>query len=359
MEKFSQFRDRGKNHSFYSKRSSNQLTILLPGSGISPFIPNAPPSSTATKLFHLFLFVPRLFVLVLYTAFFLCASNVPFLPQALQKLFTWGFLFIAWIFWGDLQLDGVKRGSLSQQPPERMPGAPPASVIAASFTSPIDAVYLAAVFDPIFTISYPTSRRVVRVGLWRALWQALSPTQLRTEPPPEGSAKLTTVAELLAQNPGRVVAVFPECATTNGMGILPFSPSLLTVPGDVKIFPVSIRYTAPDITTPVPGAWWRFLWRLLSRPTHVMRIRIADAIYNTAGMVNGIGGSSGVETRSGARSRGREIDDGDDDDDEEVSFEEQRVLDRVAETLARLGRNKRVGLTVTDKAKFVEAWNKK
>ncbi|KAJ4389278.1 Lysophosphatidic acid:oleoyl-CoA acyltransferase 1 [Gnomoniopsis smithogilvyi] len=329
MEKFSQFRDRG--------------------SGISPFIPHAPPSSAPTKLFHLFLFVPRLFVLVLYTAFFLCASNIPFLPQALQKLFTWGFLFIAWIFWGDLQLDGVKRGSLSQQPPERMPGAPPASVIAASFTSPIDAVYLAAVFDPIFTISYPASRQVVRVGLWRALWQALSASHLRTEP--EDGAKLTTVAELLAQNPGRVVAVFPECATTNGTGILPFSPSLLTVPGDVKIFPVSIRYTAPDITTPVPGAWWRFLWRLLSRPTHVMRIRIADAIYNTAGMVNGVSESSGVETRSGARARGSEVD--------EVSFEEQRVLDRVAETLARLGRNKRVGLTVTDKAKFVEAWKKK
>lgn len=294
--------------------------------------------------------MPRLFVLLLYTAFFfLFAQHIPFLPPALQKLFTWGILSIAWIFWGDLQLDGVKRGSLSQQPPDRMPGAPPASVIAASFTSPIDAVYLAAVFDPIFTISYPASRRVVRVGLWRAMWQALSPSQLRTAPPP--AAQLTTVAELLAQHPGRVVAVFPECATTNGMGILPFSPSLLTVPGDVKIFPVSIRYTAPDITTPVPGTWWRFLWRLLSRPTHVMRIRIADAIYNTAGLVNGLGESSGVETRSAARATGNERDD--------ASSEEQRVLDRVAETLARLGRNKRVGLTVTDKAKFVEAWKKK
>lgn len=86
-----------------------------------------------------------------------------------------------------------------------------------------------------------------------------------------------------------------------------------------------------------------------------MRIRIADAIYNTAGMVNGTGESSGVETRNGARSRVSEVI----DDDDEVSFEEQRVLDRVAETLARLGRNKRVGLTVTDKAKFVEAWKKK
>lgn len=83
-----------------------------------------------------------------------------------------------------------------------------------------------------------------------------------------------------------------------------------------------------------------------------MRIRIADAIYNTAGMVNGLGESSGVETGS-LVARARE------DERDDVSSEEQRVLDRVAETLARLGRNKRVGLTVTDKAKFVEAWNKK
>lgn len=353
MEKFSQYRDRGKHLLPFL------IALIIPtaanlyfptGSGISPFIPHAPPSSTAAKVLHLTLFVFRLPILLFYIAF--AFVFLPLLPHALQKLLTWGFLGIAWIFWGDLQLDGVKRGSLSQQPPDRMPGAqhPPAAVIAASFTSPVDAVYLAAVFDPVFTISYPHSRRVRRVGLWRALWHALSPAQLRTAPPTGADDKLTTVGELVARYPKRVIAVFPECATTNGSGILPFSPSLLTVPGDVKIFPVSIRYTAPDITTPVPGAWWQFLWRLLSRPTHVMRIRIADAVYNTASMVNGLGESSGIEGRGGARARGDGVD---------VSVEEQRVLDRVAETLARLGRNKRVGLTVTDKANFVEAWKKR
>lgn len=300
--------------------------------------------------------------LLLYMPFyFLLARNLPFLPQALQKALTWGILSIPWVFWGDLQLDGVKRGSLSQQPPERMPGAPPASVIAASFTSPIDAVYLAAVFDPVFTISYPSSRRVQHVGLWGAVWHALSPAQLRSAPPAD--ARLVDLAELLASHPGRVVAVFPECATTNGTGILPFSPSLLTVPGDVKIFPVSIRYASPDITTPVPGAWWHFLWRLLSRPTHVMRIRIAEAVYNTSGMVNGLGESSGVEVgaaRGRARSRaGEEGAVAGRDSEPEVTAEEQRVLDRIGENLARLGRNKRVGLTVKDKARFVEAWKKK
>lgn len=334
MEKFSQFRDRG--------------------SGISPFIPHTSPSTTPSKLLHLTLFVFRLPFLISYVAFyFLLAQHTPFLPQALNKLLVWALLAIPQIWWGDLQLDGVKRGSLSQQPPGRMPSAPPASVIAASFTSPVDAVYLAAVFDPIFTVSYPRTRKVSKVGLWGAIWHALSPAQLRTTPPDNGA--LTTVDALLADNPGRVVVVFPECATTNGQGILPFSPSLLTIPADVKIFPVSIRYASPAITTPVPGAWASFLWRLLSRPTHVMRIRIAEAVYNTSGAVNGVGEASGVDVP--ARPEGSRTGSG--GESTKITAEERRVLDRVAENLARLGRNKRVGLTIEDKAKFVEAWNRK
>ncbi|ROW15923.1 hypothetical protein VPNG_02515 [Cytospora leucostoma] len=337
MEKFSKFRDRG--------------------SGISPFIPHTPPSSTPAKLLHAVLFAFRLPILLFYVAlYFLILQHVtPFLPQAVNKLLVWGLLAIPQIWWGDLQLDGVKRGSLSQQPPERMPGSPPPSVIAASHTSPVDAVYLAAVFDPIFTISYPRTRRVLRVGLWGALRHALSPAQLRRAPP-EG-ARLTTLGEVIARNPRRVVAVFPECATTNGQGILPFSPSLLTVPDGIKIFPVSIRYTSPDITTPVPGAWLLFLWKLLSRPTHVMRIRIAEAVYNTAGPVDGVGAASGLASRDGGRSRA--LSGGYGTNEPGVSFEERRVLDKVAENLARLGRNKRVGLDVEDKAKFVEAWKKR
>lgn len=337
MEKFSQFRDRG--------------------SGISPFIPHSSPSSTPGKLLHLTLFVFRLPFLLSYVAFyFLLAQHIPFLPQALNKLLVWALLAIPQIWWGDLQLDGVKRGSLSQQPPGRMPSAPPASVIAASFTSPVDAVYLAAVFDPIFTISYPRSRKVSKVGLWGAIWHALSPSQLRAGPPSADDTPggLTTLDAILAENPGRVVVVFPECATTNGQGILPFSPSLLTAPAEAKIFPVSIRYASPAITTPVPGAWASFLWRLLSRPTHVMRIRIAEAVYNTSGAVNGVGEASGVDVPARSeRSRAGG------DEPTKITAEERRVLDRVAENLARLGRNKRVGLTIEDKAKFVEAWKRK
>ena len=46
------------------------------------------------------------------------------------------------------------------------------------------------------------------------------------------------------------------------------------------------------------------------------------------------------------------------DDDEDLSEQEKRVLDAVADALARLGRVKRVGLGVEEKEKFVEAWSK-
>ena len=46
------------------------------------------------------------------------------------------------------------------------------------------------------------------------------------------------------------------------------------------------------------------------------------------------------------------------EDAEIVNATEKRVLDKVAEALARLGRVKRVGLGVRDKEDFVKAWNK-
>ena len=42
--------------------------------------------------------------------------------------------------------------------------------------------------------------------------------------------------------------------------------------------------------------------------------------------------------------------------EDDLTADEQRLLDRVAEALARLGRSKRVGLTLEDKKAFVKAW---
>ena len=175
-----------------------------------------------------------------------------------------------------------------------------------------------------------------------------------------------TLQELTDANPNSIVCVFPECTTTNGRGILPLSPSLLSASGTTKIYPVNLRYTPQDITTPVSGGQMSWLYKLLSKPTHQMRVRIATRVYNSAlldspskgaqGTSSGYDGNifddldfrNGLDTQS---SGGMKVETGDG-----VSPDEQRVLDRVGEDLARLGRVKRVGLDMQTKIEFLKVW---
>ncbi|KAL6693763.1 hypothetical protein J3F84DRAFT_379849 [Trichoderma pleuroticola] len=319
MEKYSQFRDRA--------------------TGIAPFLPVSSPSSAISTLTHVLLFLVRLPVFLTYAlGYFIVFHPLP-LPVFVRKIALWGLMAIPGIWWIDLQLDGVKRGTLSEQPRKRVPH--PGSIIAANFTSPVDAIYLAAIFDPVFTISYPGERKVRRIGLLQAVTKALAP--VTTQPAP--SAQLVDLKDLVKQYPNRVIAVFPECGTTNGKAILPFSPSILQTPPDVHIFPVSIRYTPSEITTPIPGQWLRFLWTLLSRPTTCIRVRIAEGQTNKAAAKSGDNIPSDLTYRGGAGAG--------------INSEEQKLLDWIGEALARLSRVKRVGLTMKDKAAFVRAWTGK
>ena len=169
--------------------------------------------------------------------------------------------------------------------------------------------------------------------------------------------KLTDLQLLVKQFPNRVVVVFPESTTTNGRGILAFSPSLLGTPPKTKIFPISLRYTPGDITTPVPEAYLSFVWNLVSKPTHCIRVRIAETVYNTSQ-------SSGQKVTASRRLIDSSQDDTSSSTDtllgseegEGLSLDEKKVLDQVAEALARLGRVKRVGLGVRDKEGFLKAW---
>ncbi|KAI9047984.1 hypothetical protein LZ554_007782 [Drepanopeziza brunnea f. sp. 'monogermtubi'] len=341
MEKYSQFRDRG--------------------SGIAPFFPVASTPAGIYFPAHVFLFLFKLpFFVTVAATYFLFLQWFP-LGSLFKKAILWMILGIPGIWWIDLQIDGVKKGSLAKKHEGRVPQ--PADIIASSFTSPIDSLYLAAIFDPIFTISYPHTRQVQYVSLLGAILRALSRPH---EFPPEG-AKMTDLKTLVAEHPKRVIVVFPECTTTNGKGILPFSPSLLTTPSRTKIFPISLRYSPPDITTPVPRQYWAFIWNLLSQPTHCIRVRIAEVVYNTS-----------KPTNEAADNRDRYLTNfldtlGEDsaimsstdtlvsvgEQQEEMNADEKKVLDKVGEALARLGRVKRVGLTLKDKVAFVDAWSKR
>jgi 1-acyl-sn-glycerol-3-phosphate acyltransferase len=226
----------------------------------------------------------------------------------------------------------------------------PGSVIASSFTSPIDAVYLAAIFDPIFTASYPNTRQVERISLLQAILRAFAVPS--TEPAP--GARMVDVSTLVEKHPNRPIVLFPECTTTNGRGILTLSNSLLSASPKTKIFPVNLRYTPMDIVTPIPGSYISMLWTLLSKPTHCIRVRIAESITADQNAKDAPPARSTRKTTYNTNYLDILDQDG---KEEEASISEKALLDNVADSLARLGRVKRVGLGVKDKKEFARAWS--
>ena len=212
-------------------------------------------------------------------------------------------------------------------------------------------MYLAAIFDPVFTAAYPNTRQVERISLIRAILRAFAPPLSQPDP----SAKLVDIATLVEQHPNRPIVIFPECTTTNSRAILPLSHALLGVPSKTKVFPVSLRYTPVDVVTPLPGSYISFLWTLLSKPTHCIRVRIAEYV------MNGRTAMDAPPARSTRKSTyntnyldilDQEAAPG------EITASEQAFLDQVGESLARLGRVKRVGLGVKEKQDFVRMWSK-
>lgn len=287
----------------------------------------------------------------------------------LRKANLWCVLGIPGVWWIDIQVDGVRRGSLSQTPPGRLPSS--GQVIASSYTSPLDVLYLAAIFDPIFTQSQAGSRLVRPVSIENALASCFD-----VQPPPPFDARkgCLPLADLIKQSKDRVIVVFPESTTSNGRGILRLSHSLLSATPQTRIFPVSLRYTPADVVTPIPG-WLealRFIWRLNSQQTHCIRVRIGAPTSVASAPPSDSSPASAPKSRANRASSGGmnnnffdTLDsttnstgpsDGDDDDDA-LSEQEKRVLDAVADALARLGRVKRVGLGVEEKQRFVEAWS--
>ncbi|KAJ5826420.1 hypothetical protein N7474_003558 [Penicillium riverlandense] len=334
MEKFSQFRDRG--------------------SGIAPFlpIPSEPVGLQAPLRFFLFCF--RLPLLIFVTvSYFLVLQWLP-IGSLGKKAALWCILGVPSIWWIDLQIDGVRKGSLSKQQQARLPQ--PGSVIASSFTSPIDAVYLAAIFDPVFTASYPDCRQVQRISLLQAIFRALASPSTRPAP----GTRMVDMADLVEKYPNRPIVMFPECTTTNSRGILPLSHALLGVPARTKIFPVSLRYTPVDVVTPLPGSYISFFWALLSKPTHCIRVRIAEAIVSSRSTA-AIDMPPARSTRN-SNYNTNYLDTMDRDSamngDDGITTAEKALLDHVGESLARLGRVKRVGLGVKDKQDFVRKWTK-
>ncbi|PGH00205.1 hypothetical protein GX51_05902 [Blastomyces parvus] len=312
---------------------------------------------------------------LLITAFLAYFCVLQWLPIGSlgKKASLWVMLGIPGIWWIDLQIDGVKKGSLASQHSSRLPG--PASVIASSFTSPIDALYLAAIFDPIFTVSYPFTCKVQQISLVQAILRAFTSPEVK----PPADARLVDIATLIKRHPNSPIVIFPECTTTNGKGILQMSPSLVAVSAVTRIFPVSLRYSPADITTPIPQSYRSFLWNLLSKPTHCIRVRIAESILlptpsvkdtkSTKNKNNNTNNKSTNGSRPGPTDGGQpsydynyfdtldaKLAESFVDLDASLTSGEQTLLNQVGESLARLGRVRRVGLGAKDKQQFVKLW---
>ncbi|KAK7189666.1 hypothetical protein DPSP01_012908 [Paraphaeosphaeria sporulosa] len=341
MEKYSQFRDKG--------------------TAIAPFLPiPSPPASLFWTPIHAILFAVRLFPVLSISLFYFLLLEILPIPTTLKKCVLWLLLAVPGVWWVDLQVDGVKRGRLSDK---QAAGALPSAgdVVASSFTSPLDPLYLAGIFHPVFVRTWPAEKGVQVITLWGAICMAFSRPQIA---PPPGT-KLVQLSELSKRYPDSIICVFPESTTTNGRGILPLSPALLTLDPTSKIYPVNLRYTPGDITTPVPGAAANWVWKLLSKPTHQMRVRIARPLYNSTSIdtprsekanASAVDKNMGYETniwdspglRNGLHAGWEGKAKGEEDG--------QKVLDRVGEDLARLGRVKRVGLGLKEKVEFVKVW---
>ena len=94
-----------------------------------------------------------------------------------------------------------------------------------------------------------------------------------------------------------------------------------------------------------------------------MRVRIAQATSTSSSVTSpisspGKGYESGLldTVHEDTRSSSETLVGSEDKDNEGLAPEERRVLDIVGEALARLGRNKRVGLGVKEKQGFVRVW---
>ncbi|KAI5849095.1 hypothetical protein BZA05DRAFT_446168 [Tricharina praecox] len=314
------------------------------GTQIAPFLPIHGPQSWFQSTYGFFIFLFRLPFFISVVAPYLLIVNWLPVGSFIRKVWLWCILGVSGVWWVDLQVEGVKRGSLARQA-TRFPG--PGNIILSSYTSPLDAIYLSAIFDPIFTASYPSTRLVERVSLPAFLFRYFSTPTLR----PSSTANLISLSDLLSQNPTRTILVFPEATPTNGRGILRFTPALASAPRKVKIFPISLKYTPADITTPVPGAYQKFVWSLLSRPTHCIRVRIGDTIYNDAGGERRRSRSSEEEERE--RESSDTVADADEDEDLDG------VCERGSEALARIGRSKRLNLGVKEKIEFIAAWRRR
>lgn len=110
MEKFSQFRDRGKFLQLHASSLLNICTDSPQGSGIAPFLPIPSEPLGLRGPLRLFLFWLRLPLFIFVTlSYFMVLQWLP-IGSLGKKAALWCILGVPSIWWIDLQVDGVRKG---------------------------------------------------------------------------------------------------------------------------------------------------------------------------------------------------------------------------------------------------------
>ncbi|KAH9938565.1 uncharacterized protein B0H18DRAFT_1091228 [Fomitopsis serialis] len=361
MEKFSAFRD--------------------PGTGIQPFLKPVPPtgSETLTAIALPFGYVVgtvrTLLVLisgVLYVVLVegVCLALKPVPP--LHRIVT--LLLILGLPWIPVEMVTRKRGRGSKAPEPWSPGA--GDIIVSNWASTIEILWLAfRVFrfdfpEPSARVSSPVARtpgrrtgtgsaaisspaaraptpRVPIAGFKQvSLFGILRATGHVPDATQPGSPGIKSLEEIRS-NSDRPVVVFPECATSNGRGLLRFAEIFKGVSVPVtkfKVFVMCVRYDPPTALSPtmthsIPSNSINPIPQLFSLTTSLVPLTMSIRLL-----------APSESPSSGSFLASEFLTEGTNDD---------YLTEACASLIAQIGKMKRVGFGWEDKAAFLEFYNSK
>ncbi|KAK9246853.1 hypothetical protein V1506DRAFT_533954 [Lipomyces tetrasporus] len=314
MEKFSHWRDKG--------------------TGIAPFLPHLSSTFATTagvssdapivlRLANILLAVLSSIVkipLVLAIGALHFGIISPIFPSyRVRRVSSRLLLTVIGIWYWNVGVEGARR-SASRKNASTGPNA--GDIIISNFLSPLDALVYSTVVDPVFIIPSYTGEIMV-YSLLGAVLSALELPAAKSVSKPPNLAEIQ--AKALASH--KVIVIFNEATPTNGRALLaPAMDRILDednhITGKCRVFPSLIRYSPPDITTPIPpSSSLHYLCRVTSRwKAYSVRVRIAEPLDAT----------------------------------------DKNVIVSAFDEICRIGRITRVGeeLGASSKLKFVKAWKK-
>ncbi|PCH41265.1 hypothetical protein WOLCODRAFT_24616 [Wolfiporia cocos MD-104 SS10] len=378
MEKFSAFRD--------------------PGTGIQPFLKPVPPAGSQVlttialpvgyalgALRTSLVLALGLIYVVLVEGVCLVLKPVPPLYRTVAHVVTAFIarlvLFILGLFWISVQVVNRKRGRGAKRPEKWNPGA--GDIIVSNWASTADLLWLAFRFNPIFVlpvysasdlpqltahtsspithtpgrrtgtgsaaISSPAARaptpRTPIIGFRRVSLLTILCTIGQTPQASNAADSGMKTLEQIRSVADRPVAVFPECTTSNGRGLLHFAELFSGVSVPVtrfKVFVMCVRYDPPTVLCPT-----------LSHPIPSSRLNPLSHIFAVTTALVPQTMSVRLLSPSESPSSGTFI------ASEFLSGGEDPVSEACASLIAQIGKMKRIGLGWEDKIAFLDFYKSK